>query len=97
LAELVDFSRIRCETPGVQEIMLKALPNMRFPNGDRFSQHLDASAIRDVKTLKAEKNTLVCRVTINVGYGADRRDVRGKFTVKQFGDGRISESWTPNY
>ena len=77
--------------------MLKALPNMRFPNGDRFSQHLDASAIRDVKTLKAEKNTLVCRVTINVGYGADRRDVRGKFTVKQFDDGRISESWTPNY
>ena len=94
---LVDFSRVRCDAPEIKKIILEDFPKMKFSDGALFAQHLDVSAIQKIETLKAEKNALVCRLTINVGYGADRRSVRGKFAFKQFSDGRISESWTPNY
>lgn len=96
-AELVDFSRIRCETKGIDVLILEKLPTMKFENGDLFAQHLDARSISKIETLKSEKNTLVCRVTIDVGYGANRKNMRGTWTVKQYQDGRISETWKPNY
>jgi hypothetical protein len=92
-----NFSRSRCESPQIQQYILNHMAMMKAPDGTLFMQRMDAKSISDAQTLGADANRLVCRITMDVGYGANRRDLRGKFTFMNSAQGGLMYQWTPLY
>lgn len=95
-AMALDLSKARCETDDVRQVINKMLPTMRFENGRSFaSEGFSANSVVSLSTISAEKNRLVCKIVLNLGVRGNSQNIRGKFTFRQFGSGRLTAEWSP--
>ena len=91
---LEDFSRVRCETPEMKKFILKVLPTLPF-NGSTFASYIQTNSISGLSTLSAERNKVVCKLTVEVTYSGTSARLPGRFTLRQFPNGKLSAEWSP--
>jgi hypothetical protein len=91
-----DLSRARCEDPQVKPVITDLLKGMRFEDGRTFaSEGLSAESISGISTLSASKDKLVCKLVITLGFRGTSVPIRGKFTFRQYPNGRLIADWSP--
>ena len=91
-----DLSRARCEAPQARPTIIKLMSGLRFEDGHSFaSEGFSADSIVSISTLSASKDKLVCKLVISLGFRGMSIPVRGKFTFRQFPNGKLTADWSP--
>jgi hypothetical protein len=91
-----DMSRLRCEDPDMKAAIVGMLSRLEFDNGRSFaSEGFSANSITKISTQSASKDKLVCKLTVMVVVRGTSQPVRGRFTIRQFANGKLSAEWSP--
>lgn len=91
-----DLSRVRCEAPEAKPAIIKLLSGLRFDDGHSFaSEGLSADSIVSISTLSAGRDKLVCKLVVSLGFRGMSIPIRGKFTIRQFPNGKSTAEWSP--
>jgi hypothetical protein len=93
----IDFSRIRCETPEVTDLIRKAVGNMKFEDGTPILSYLGNNSKLTAKTIEATRQHLVCRVTVNFLIRGTPTSIRGRYTMRNAPGGMVSQEFLPGY
>lgn len=96
-AMAVDFSRVRCEDPRTIQHIASIFLSGVTSNGRRMSQFEDLNKIEQSTTVSADKDKLVCSLSVELSYSGSPRFVRGRFTLQKFGGSKVIGKWQPLY
>jgi hypothetical protein len=95
-AVAVDLSKIRCEDPEMKAAIVDMLSRLEFDNGRSFaSEGLSANSISSISTQSATHDKLVCKLTVSLRYQGASQPIRGRFTIRQFSNGKLRAEWSP--
>ena len=91
-----DLSRARCEAPDAKPTIIKLMSGMRFDDGRTFaSEGFSADSVVSISTLSASKDKLVCKLVVSLGFRGMSIPIRGKFTFREFPNGKLLANWSP--
>jgi hypothetical protein len=95
MAAPVNLSGIKCDHPDVIKLMDDTLKQRSADGTTLLSYGVHVGKISKASTIHASKNKLICRITLRASYGGDSQGFRLRFTIEQFGGGKLTAKILP--
>lgn len=92
-AQAVDFSKVRCESPQMVDLLRQKLRTVQVDGGSALSSYgAFIEEVANVGTVVAAAKKLVCRATVGVTYQGSSRRMRTHVAFQQRQDGKINST-----
>lgn len=92
-----DLSNVRCEDPKVIAFIMQSIPGMKTASGRSILQVLGDNPSIAATTIYARPNGFACHISLNMQFGHGGQAVVGKFTYREFVNGRPTVEFLPGY
>lgn len=92
-----DLSNVRCDDPKVIAFIMQSLPGMKSDSGRSILQVLGNNPSIQATTIYARPDGFACRISLNMQFGHGTQTVVGKFTYREFVNGKPTVSFLPGY